>query len=231
MNNIWTRRIGAAAGAVFVLIALLRGDGGNQPGLHASRQSILAWIHTSANITSSRYAMAFLELLAFLCLLIFIAYLASVLRRAEGEAGYLSTTVLSAGILSIAIKLASFPATVAAYVWAKDGVDPRVIGMFLDMGNVAFDLSLAAEGLMVAAVAAVAIPTRALPRWLGWGAAATSLALFANVALAYRTPDNAPAVLLFMLWILVTSIVLIRRAGTAAAPAATSPMREPALAR
>src|SRR6516225_434192 len=129
MNNIWTRRIGAAAGAIFVLIALLHGDGGNQPGFHASRRSIVAWIHTDSTITASHYAMAFLELLAFLCLLVFITYLASVLRRTEGDVGYLSTTVLSAGILSIAIKLASFPATVAAYVWAKDGVDPRVIGM------------------------------------------------------------------------------------------------------
>ena len=231
MNNIWTRRIGAAAGAVYILLGLLRGDGESGPGFHASRQAIVTWIHTSSTITSGRFVMAFVELLGLLCFLVFVAYLSSVLHRAEGEFGYLSTIVLSAGILSVALKIASYPAIVIAYVWAKDGVDPRVIGMLWDMGGVSFVLTLAANALLVAAVAGVAIPTRVLPRWLGWGAVATSLALFANVAHSYSTSDNSPAMLLFMLWTLVTSIVLIRRAGAPATSIATPAMREPALAR
>jgi hypothetical protein len=228
MKNLWLKRFGAATGAIYILIGLLRGGGNDGPGFHASRAQIVTWIHTSSTITSARYAMAFVELMALLCFLVFVAYVSSVLRRAEGEFGYLSTTALSAGILSVALKIASFPMIIAAYVWAKDGVDPKVIGMLWDMGSFSFVLTLAANGLLVAAVAAVAIPTRVLPRWLGWGSVVTSLALFANVAI--YTPDNSPAMLLFMLWTLVTSIVLVRRAGTAVIPAAPPAMREPALA-
>jgi hypothetical protein len=230
MNSIWLKRFGAATGAIYILIGLLRGGGDDGPGFHASRQAIVTWIHTSSTITSARFTMAFVELLALLCFLVFVAYLSSVLRRAEGESGYLSTTALSAGILAVALKIASYPGLVVAYVWAKDGVDPRVIGMLWDMADVSMVLTLAANGLLVAAVAAVAIPTRVLPRWLGWGAAATSLALFANVALD-RGQANLPSMLLFMLWTLVTSIVLIRQAGATATSVVTPALREPAIAR
>jgi hypothetical protein len=43
-------------------------------------------------------------------------------------------------------------------VWAKDGVDPNVIGMLFGLNDVAFVLTLAATGLMSAATAAVANP-------------------------------------------------------------------------
>jgi hypothetical protein len=229
MNNIWLKRLGAATGAIYILIGLLRGGGDDGPGFHASRQQIVTWIHTSSTITSGRFVMALLELLGLLCFLIFVAYLSGVLRRAEGDLGFLSMTALSAGILSVALKIASFPVLVVAYVWAKDGVDPKVIGMLWDMADASMVLTLAANGLLVAAVAAVAIPTRALPRWLGWGAVITALALFANVALA-RGQGFLPAMLLFMLWVLVTSIVLIRRAGEPTAAVVTPAVREPALA-
>lgn len=231
MNSIWTRRIGAAGGAVYVLLGLLRGDGGSQLGFHATRQQIVAWIHTNSSITAGRYVTALLELFGLLCFLIFVAYLSGLLRRAEGEFGYLWTVALGAGILSVAIKISSFPASVVALVWARDGVDPRVIGMLFDMGDVAMVLTLMATGLMLAAVAVVAIPTGVLPRWLGWGTAATSVALFGNVTFAYASPDFSPAMFVFMLWTLVTSVLLIRRAGAPARATETRSMREPAMAR
>ena len=230
MNTLWTRRIGAAMGAVYVVIGLLRGEGEPSPGFHASRGAIVNWMHTSGGITSSKYATAFLELLALLCLLVFFAYLSDILRQTEGASGYLPATVLGAGTLAVALKIASFPAYVVAHVWAKDGVDPRVIGMLLDMGDVAMALTLAAMGLALAAVAVATIPTVALPRWLGWGAAITSVALFVNVAIAYRTPDMAPAVFLFLLWTLVTSIVLVRRAGQVPVSESTATTRDAVLA-
>lgn len=229
MNNVWLKRFGAATGAIYILIALLH-SGDDGPGFHATRQQILAWIHTSGTINSGRYVMVLLELLGLLCFLVFAGYVSTVLRRAEGDVAFLSTTVVSAGTLSVALKLASFPGLVAAYVWAHDGVDPRILGMLWDMGGVSMVLSLAADGLLVAAAAAVIISTGVLPRWLGWGAALTSVALFANVVLN-RGEGFVPAMLLFMLWILVSSIVLIRRAGETDAPASATVLGEPALAR
>lgn len=233
MNNVWLKRFGAATGAIFFLLVLLPSNGGgNDLTFHASPAQIATWIQTTSPIIApTDYVSGLVELLAFLFLLVFVAYLSSVLRQAEGDRGFLSTVVLSAGILAVAVKIASVPPTLVADLWARDGVDPRVLGMLFDMGNVAFDLFLAAMALAVAAVAAVAIPTRALPRWLGWGTAVTASALVANVAFAYKTADFSPAMLLFLLWTLVTSVALVRRAGPATAPVVAPTGREPALAR
>lgn len=232
MNNIWVRRIGAATGIGYILLLFLPSGGGGSdtPNFHASRQAVASWMHHhSGRVTAGDFIGGLLELLALLLFLVFVTYLSIVLREAESDLGFLSTTVLGAGILSVAIKITSFAPALVATVSAKDGVDPRVIGMLFDLNSVAFILALAATGLMVAAVASVAIPTRALPRWLGWGTAVVALALFANVGLAFLGPDFAPAMLLFMLWTLITSIVLIRRAGASAANTVPAPSREPVL--
>jgi hypothetical protein len=107
MNNIWTRRIGAAGGAVYILLGLLRGDGGNQLGFHSTRAQIVTWIRTNSSLTSGRFVMALVELVGLPCFLVFVAYLSSILRRAEGEFGYLSTVALSAGVLSVQDRLLS----------------------------------------------------------------------------------------------------------------------------
>lgn len=228
MNNIWLRRFGAATGAAYILIGLLH-DNGDTPRFHAPQAEILAWMRGNSTITTATYVGGLLGLLAILCFLIFVAYLTSLLRRAEGDSGFLSTVALSAGVVSGAIKLASFPPVVIAHVWAKDGVDPRIIGMLFDMNAVSFGLTLPASGLLLAAVAAVAIPSKVLPRWLGWGAALTALALFAN--LAVPPTDFAPSMLLLMLWTLVASIVLVLRAGAVPSSVATPMLREAAPAR
>jgi hypothetical protein len=227
MNNIWTRRFGAAAGAIYILLSLLRGDSDDGPGVHASPAQLQAWIDNYSTITTERFLIGCLEVVGLLFFLIFVAYLWSVLHRAEGEAGYLSTAVLGAGILSVAIKAASLAAIVVAYVWAKDGVDPKMIW---DMGYVTMVLTLAANGLLVAVVAAIGIPTRAVPRLVSWGAVPTSVALFANIAFDQHT-GFLPAMLLFMLWTLASSIALAWRAGADASSPARSSRREPVLAR
>ncbi|MGH2441741.1 MAG: DUF4386 family protein [Chloroflexota bacterium] len=229
MNSVFIRRFGAATGIAYILLLVLQpgGGGSNTPNFHASRQAVATWIHHQpGRITAGQFIGGVLELLALLLFLIFVVYLASVIRDGEGEFHFLSTIALSAGILSVAIKITSFPAALVALVSAHDGVDPRVIGMLLDMNDVAFILALAATGLMLATVAAVAIPTRVLPPWLAWGTMVVALAMFANVALSFLGPDFAPSMLLFMLWTVVTSAVLIGRAGGSAA-VPTSAAREP----
>jgi hypothetical protein len=60
-----------------------------------------------------------------------------------------------------------------------------------------FEIMMSAEG------------ERVLPRWLGIFAAATVVALAVNAGFVYAS--FVPALLLFLLWTLVTSIVLLRR--------------------
>ena len=60
-----------------------------------------------------------------------------------------------------------------------------------------------------AAVAVIALRESVLPRWLGIFAAATAVALAVNAGFVFA--GFVPALLLFLLWTLVTGIVLIRR--------------------
>src|SRR5438132_610584 len=59
------------------------------------------------------------------------------------------------------------------------------------------------------AVAVIALRERVLPRWLCMFTALTAVALAVNAGFVYAS--FMPALLLFLLWTLVTSIVLYRR--------------------
>jgi hypothetical protein len=61
-------------------------------------------------------------------------------------------------------------------------------------------------------VAVIALRERVLPRWLGIFATATAVALAVTAAFVYAS--FVPAVLLFLLWTLVTSIVLLRHSSS-----------------
>ncbi len=72
----------------------------------------------------------------------------------------------------------------------------------------AFVLTWAADAGMLAAAAAVILPTRCLPRWLGWWAALTAPLLLAGIPLAMTGP---PFFLLALIWILAAGIAMTRR--------------------
>lgn len=211
----------ALTGALFVVLFFVGGTlGGSSPDIGASRAKLADWVSGQAP-TVTDYVGGYLELLAMLALVVFIAQLWSLLRTAEGEHGPLSATVLAGGLLSAAIKISSFPAAFAALWRAKQGVEPQLAAALLDMNNAAFVLSWAADALMVGAAAILILRTSVLPRWLGWSGAAITVILLASVPVASKAPPLG--FLLTILWIVATSVVLARRAE--------SPVRTAALSR
>jgi hypothetical protein len=74
-------------------------------------------------------------------------------------------------------------------------------------------MSLYPLAVCCAAVAVVALRENVLPRWLAVFAGVTAVALAVNSAFVYAS--FVPALLLFMLWTLVTSLVLLRRSPSA----------------
>lgn len=149
-----------------------------------------------------------IELVGILFLIPFLAYLWSVLRQAEGEAGWLSATVLGAGLAALTIKLGSAAPSIAAEQ-LEEGT-PLDVALD-DMNAASFILSMLPLSVLTAAFAIVTLETGVLPRWLGWMGAITSGALLVN-SMALEA-EFGPAFLLFLLWTAVTSVVLIRRAG------------------
>ena len=147
------------------------------------------------------------EIAALALFLPFLAYLHSLLREAEGPRGWLSTTVFASGLVGIALKLTSgVPEIASRHV--DDGTPLHKA--LADMASGATQFSLYPLALMLAAVAALALRTEILPRWLGIATAIAAAALAVNGSI---TGANAgPALVLFLLWTLVTSVVLFRRA-------------------
>jgi hypothetical protein len=200
----------ALSGALFVVLFFVGGAlGGSSPDIGASRARLADWVSSQAP-TVADYVGGYLELLAMLALVAFVAQLWSVLRAAEGEHGPLSATVLAGGLLSAAIKISSFPAAFAALWRAKQGVEPQLAAALLDMNNAAFVLSWAADALMVGAATILILRTSVLPRWLGWSGSAITVILLASVPVASKAPPLG--FLLTILWIVATSVVLARRA-------------------
>jgi hypothetical protein len=147
------------------------------------------------------------ELVPMLLFFPFLAYLWSVLREAEGPGGWLSATALSTGIAAITIKIASAGPAVAA---RHDGLSPVLHNALEEVNDVSFIVTMLPLGVCMAAVAAVVLRTHVLPAWLGWMAAVAAPLLIAN-GLAL-TSHEGPAFLFFLLWTLLTGIVLLRRA-------------------
>ncbi len=212
MNKTWLKRLGAASGVLYVVLAFVGSGSGdtNSPGFNATPQEITTWAK-SLQLTSSFWINPYVELLGMLFFLVFAAYLYSVLSRAEGEFGWLSATVFASGIATVVIKLTAFPVAAAAVAGASGGFNPQVLGVLWDMDNIAFFLTWATQAFLLAAAAIVVIQTKALPRWLGWSAAIIALLLLGTLPVAFFNP--IPVHLLALLWVLVTSIVLILRAG------------------
>jgi hypothetical protein len=138
----------------------------------------------------------------------FLAYLYSLLRAAEGEGGWLSTTALVAGASGILLKLTSHAPELAIH---REGIAKSTL-LYKALDNTAGAATLTSLyplAICCAAVAVIALRTHALPRWLGALAAVTAAALAVNAGFLYA--GFVPALLLFLLWTLLTGIVLLRR--------------------
>jgi hypothetical protein len=189
-GRIWPR-LGAVSGVLYVV--LLMG---------------------STSTGSDSQIVIVLELIAILLFLPFLGYLYSVLRRAEGEGAWLSPTAFGAGLVDLTIKLGSIAPGFAS---RTEGLDPQLHQALEKMNSVAFIVTMLPLGVMMAAVATVALKTRGLPLWLGLLAAITAPACLVNGM--FLDAEFGPAFLLFLLWVVMASIVLTLRAGRATAKA------------
>ena len=186
MTRPMQQRLGAACGIVFPIAMFLAvGDGSH----------FTPWRAVAATW-------------ALVLALPFLAYLWSLLRAAEGEAGWLSTLALVAGVSGVLLKLASHAPELAIH---RDGIEKgtQLYKALDNTAGAATLISLYPLAICCAAVAVIALRERVLPRWLGIFTGVTAVALAVNAGFVFAS--FVPALLLFLLWTLVTSIVLLRR--------------------
>jgi Domain of unknown function (DUF4386) len=192
-DRLW-QRLGAACGIVYVVLLIGGGSIGG-PDIRI---------------------VFFVEMLAFLFFLFFLGNLWSALRRAEGGSGWLSATAFGAGLMSVTIKVASAAPVLAARYRAGDGLDPQLARTLQDINDASFYLSFFPLAVLLAAFAIVAIRSGALPKWLGWIAAALGLAFMVGGMSGSADLQSEWAglpMILFTVWVIAASVVLIRRAG------------------
>jgi drug/metabolite transporter (DMT)-like permease len=190
-------RLGAACGIVFPIAMFLAvGDGSH----------FVPWRAVAATW-------------ALVLALPFLAYLYSLLRAAEGDGGWLSNVALVAGVSGVLLKLTSHAPELAIH---RDGIGKgtELYKALDNSAGAATVMSLYPLAVCCAAVAVIALREHVLPRWLGIFAAVTAVALAVNAGFLYAS--FVPALLLFLLWTLVTSIVLLRRSRSAQARVAYS---------
>jgi hypothetical protein len=72
-----------------------------------------------------------------------------------------------------------------------------------------FGIALLPLGIAVAAAAVAIVRHRRLPRWFGYATGVVAVALFANGG--QLGTEEMPALMLFLLWILVVSVILLVR--------------------
>lgn len=196
MSEQTTSRLGAATGIAYVLGVLS-----------------LNSVETASNVVLGA------EVLALLLFVPFLAYLCSQLRDTD-TSDWLVATALSAGIVAIAVKLAG---VLPAILVEQGELTPAIAEALTRFGDVSFMVSMMPLGVFLAAVAAVILRSRVLPAWLGWSAAAIAPLLVAN---AFDLGSEfGPAFILFLLWTLISAVILLRRAVTAATHGISPPAR------
>jgi hypothetical protein len=218
-------RLAAASGILYVAVGLAHGGGGG-PDPGASRTDIASWVGSSLGPRGVNWIGSYLAVLGLLCFVVFAAVLAAAIRRREGAQPWLSNVILGAGLITVTVKLASFPAAFALAYRAHEGFEPQLAAALTDMNDFSFVLTLPLMALMIGAAAIGILRYGALPTWLGWSGAAVALALLAALPLAF----GAGAFIAFLtssLWLALASLTMVVRPTREVHPVAT---REPTLA-
>lgn len=186
MTTSFASRLGAGCGALFAVVLFVASGDGNDAYL-APR--------------------AIAGLAALVLFVPFLAYLCSLLRRAEGENGWLATTALVAGTVGVTIKIVSvIPALALHHAHVPDGTPLH--DLFDGFDNAATVIALYPLAISCAAVAIIAFRASVLPRWLAGAAALTAVALAVNGA--FLESSFVPALLLFIAWTFLASVYLLR---------------------
>jgi len=217
MNSKWLGRLPALSGAIFAVVAFARGGGDDAAPTASSSGQQIATYAFHHGLPNSLYHV---ELWAYLALMVFSIVLYSRLRAAEPQGAIAAIIVVAACVVSVAIKIGSFPAVYALYS-SPVQLDPGVARALWVLGDFAFTVSMVVQALSLGAVAVSGLLFGGIPRWLSGTAGAIAVALVIGFVLGGNFPV-APT-LAWMLWVLVASVALFVQAPRAV------PDKQPAL--
>jgi hypothetical protein len=209
------QQIGAAGGIAFVILQMASQSliqvGGAEPRFGAPAEEILQFF---ARRDPQLFAIAdYLSALSLIAWLWFIGSLWKALRQAEGESAWLSTIALGSGLMVIGA------ATVVGVGWplavfrVSEGLDPQIARLHFDMASFAFVGMWASLASFLLATSVIILRTALFPRWVGWLGEGIAVGLLVARAFWASSQIAILPYLLFWLWLIATSVALIRRIG------------------
>jgi hypothetical protein len=208
-------RLGAATGIVFVVLTVLALFIGGQPG--AAPDMVQYFVDNRGRLL----VQTFLAGLASIFFLWFLGSVWSYLRAAEGGTGRLSAVAFAGGILTMGLLMFSLVVSYALADRMAELAPPDTSRSFHALVATASDLVFSPVVAFTGASALVILRTKALPGWLGWlGIVVAVLSLSRGTAFFVESGPfssagvlESVAIMAFLLWLLLMSILLVRRVG------------------
>ena len=205
-------QLGAVGGIVFIVLQLvgqlLIQVGGREPSFNASAKEIVAFFAARDTVLFS--IGGYLSSLSLIALLGFLGSLWGVLRRAEGEPGWLSLVAVCAGLGVVAL-LFGGGAWYLAVFRIDEGLDPQIARLLFDLGNYTFATSWFLFGALTLSVSAASLWLAAFPRWLGWTGLIVGIWLV-TAPTYWTSPVAFAPYVLFWVWLGSLSVVMFRHA-------------------
>jgi hypothetical protein len=209
MNSKWLVRLPALTGAIFPIVGVIRGGGDEAAPTDASSGQQIAAYAFHHGIPTPVFHV---ELWAFVSVVVFTLVLYSRLRPAEPGYAVAAQVAVAACVISIGIKLGSFPATYALYS-SPVQLSPDVARSLWLVGSFAFTVSMLVQALSLGAIATSGLLFGGIPRWLAGAAGVIALAMVPGFMLGGNF-QVAPT-LAWFLWMLVASVTLFVNAPRA----------------
>jgi hypothetical protein len=224
-------RLAAATGAAYILLILV-GNTLSTRGASRSAHPTGARVLRDAEhqVHSAAVTTGFvLEVRGFTLFIVFLGYLATVLRSRRSEPDVMAGTAVVAGVTMLAVKLGS-AAPMGALMLDRHQLSPVLARVLADINGVAFVVSWIPMGVFVAALALALRSAGLAGRPTAYTGLVIGLAGLVLGVVGINDPLNANPMpfLLSLVWVLVVSVRLaIRRGGTvetgAAGPSAYRP--------
>jgi hypothetical protein len=208
-------RLGAATGIVFVALLSAGAIIGGQPG----DQDVVEFFVANRRPLLTQ---AYLYGLSMVFLIWFLGSVRSHLHQSEGGTGRLSAVSFAGGIIFVTVLFVSGIVNTALATGIAIRSDPDTTRALYQVAVLANDLNWFPMGVFTGAATLVAFRHNALPRWLAWFGAAVALSsLIGALAIVVDTGPFSSAgvfsdvvgLLLFLLWLVLLSVVLIQKAG------------------
>jgi hypothetical protein len=204
MHSKWLGRLPALTGLIFPIFGFVKGGGDDSAPTNASSGQQIAVYVYHHGIPNLNF-LVHVELWAFVSVIVFTLVLYSRLRPAEPAVAVAAQVAVAACVVSIAIKLGSFPATYALYT-SPVQLDPGLARALWVIGSFAFTVSMLVQALSIGAVAASGLLYGGIPRWLAGSAGVIAVAMVPAFILGGSVV--AAPTLAWFLWLAVAGVTL-----------------------